>query len=271
MYSLLEYSDNYSMTSGSLGNYHRDEINHDANETNNNDKMTNNNKTTTSKNFKYKTKRIGTTSRNNSRLKAEIIVPLKYLSNFWRYLDLSLINWEINIDLRWTKNCVLSEVSRTFREVDPNVDPVVYQVATATTGAIFQVTNAKLFVAVVTLSNNDSIKLLENIKQGFKRTISWNKYRSEVTALPKSSNLHYLIDQAFININRTFLLLIKNGSNDPTRNSFDEFYRPLTEIKYLNGLIDNKPFFDQPVKNKQEPYEKLIKMSKMMSIQYEIY
>ena len=100
------------------------------------------------------------------------------MSNFWRFLNLPLINCEIELDLKWTKNCVTSEKSRTFRAV-PNTDPAEYQVVTATTGATFQINNARL--PVVTLSINDNIKFLENIKQGFKRTIYWNKYRSEIT------------------------------------------------------------------------------------------
>ena len=74
-----------------------------------------------------------------------------------------------------------------------------------TTGAIFQINNAKLYVPVVTLSVNDNSKFLENIKQGFKRTISWNKYRSEITAQPKNNNSDYLIDPTFRNINRLFV------------------------------------------------------------------
>ena len=99
-----------------------------------------------------------------------------------------LIKCKIEFDLRWTKNCVLFEVSRTFREVDPNADPVVYEMATATTGAIFQINNVKVYVPVVTLSINDNIKFLENIKHGFKRTISWNKYRSKITTQPKKQS-----------------------------------------------------------------------------------
>ena len=57
-----------------------------------------------------------------------------------------------------------------------------------------------------------------------------------------------------------FVLSFKNGDDDPTRNSFDEHYMPLIEIKDFHALIDKKPFFDQPVKNKQEMYEKLIEM-----------
>ena len=100
------------------------------------------------------------------------------------------------------------------------------------------------------------------VKEGFKRTIFWNKYRSEITAQAKSDNLDYLIDPTFININRLFVLSFKNGDNDPTRDSFKKYYMSLVEIKDFNVLIDNKPFFDQPVKKKQEVYQKLIEMSR---------
>ena len=134
--------------------------------------------------------------------------------------------------------------------------------ATITTGATFQMNNAKLYVPVVTLSKNDSIKLSENIEQGFKRAISWNKYKSEITTQTKNNNLDYLIDPTFRNINRLLVLSFKNGNDDPTRNSFDEYYILLVEIKDFDALIDNKPLFDQPVKNKQELYKKLIEMSR---------
>ena len=123
------------------------------------------------------------------------------------------------------------------------------------------ITSTKLYVSLVTFPINDNIKFLENIKQGFKRTISWSKYRSEIITHAKNNNLDYLIDPTFTNINRLFGLSFKNGNYDPTRNYFDEYYMPLVEIKYFNALIDNKPFFDQLVKSKQEAYEKLVKMS----------
>ena len=112
------------------------------------------------------------------------------------------------------------------------------------------------------MSINDNIKFLENIKQGFERTISWNKYRSEITTQPKNNNLDYLIDSTLINVNRLFVLSFKNGNNDPTRYSFGKYCMPLLEIKDFNAFIDNKPFFDQLVKNKQEVYENLTKMSR---------
>ena len=88
------------------------------------------------------------------------------------------------------------------------------------------------------------------------------KYRSEITTQTKSNNLDYLIDPTFRNINRLFVLSFRNGNDDPTRNSFDKCYMPLVEIWDSNVLINNKPFFDQRVKNKQEAYEKRIEMSR---------
>ena len=102
----------------------------------------------------------------------------------------------------------------------------------------------KLHVPVVTLSINDNIKFLENIKQRFKRTISWNKYRSEITTQTKSNNSDYLINLKFRKINRLLVLLFKNGNDYPTRDYFDKYYMPLVEIKDFNALIDNTSLFD---------------------------
>ena len=80
---------------------------------------------------------------------------------------------------------------------------------------------------------NDNIKLLEKIKQGFKRKIFWSKYRSEVATQPKSNNSDYLIDPTFRNINRLFAFSLKNVDNDPTKNFLDKYYMSLAEIKIL--------------------------------------
>ena len=111
MYNLLEYSGNYSMTSGSLWNYYRDEIDDDANENNAGHNKINNNKVITSKSFEYKTKLVRRTSNNNNILDAEVVVPLKYLSNVWISLDLPLINCEIELDMSWSKEGIISAIS----------------------------------------------------------------------------------------------------------------------------------------------------------------
>ena len=100
MYNLLEYNDNYSMISGSLRNYYGDEVNDDDNENNDaGNYRVNSNKTVTSKSFEYKTKILGSTPADNSRLETEFVVPLKYLSNFRKSLNLPSINCEI-VELR---------------------------------------------------------------------------------------------------------------------------------------------------------------------------
>ena len=80
-----------------------------------------------------------------------------------------------------------------------------------------------------------------------------------------------MVDPTFRYINRLFVLLFQNGDNDPKRDSFEKYYILLVEIKDFNALINNKPFFDQPGKSKQEAYENPIEMSRMMTIQQEIY
>ena len=111
------------------------------------------------------------------------------------------------------------------------------------------------------MSIYDNIRFLENIKQGLKRTVSWDKYRCELTMQPKNDNLDHMIYSTFWDINRLFILF-KNGNNDLTRLSFDKYHMKLVETKDLNVLIDNKPFFDQPLKSKQEVYERIVEMSR---------
>ena len=93
------------------------------------------------------------------------------------------------------------------------------------------------------------------------RTISWNKYRSETTTQSKDNNLHYVTDSTFRNFNKPFVQSFKPDESDPTRNYFDKYYMPLVEIKVFNALIDNKPFFNQPIKGKEQSYEKPFQMS----------
>ena len=167
MYNLLEYSNNNFMTSASLCNYYRDEVNDATNEIVANYRI-NNNKTTASKSFECKKKILGSTPANTSRLDAEVVVPLKYFSNFWRSLNLPLINCELDLDLTWSKKSVISEILRT-----PQVGGDNLVDETRTTGATFKINSTNLYVPVVGLSLNDNIRFLENIKQRFKKIISW--------------------------------------------------------------------------------------------------
>ena len=159
---------------------------------------------------------------------------------------MELINSEIELGLSWSKECIISEISIIPRVPGYQIaNPPVQEVAPIeAASATFQINNAKRYVPVVSLSINDNIKFLENIKQGFKRTIFWNKYRSKITTQPKNNNLYYLGDSTHRNINGLCVLSFKNGDDEPTRDSFDKYYMSLVETKDFNALIDNKQFFD---------------------------
>ena len=117
-----------------------------------------------------------------------------------------------------------------------------------------------MYVPVVTLSKENDIKLLEQLKSGFKRTIKWNKYKSQMTIQPQN-NLNYLIDPTFTNVNRLFVLSFPRNNNTDSRYSFSNYYVPRVKVNDFNVLIDGKGFFDLPVKNDEEAYEKIIDMS----------
>ena len=129
----------------------------------------------------------------------------------------------------------------------------------APTGTTFEITDTKLYVPAVTLSTEDDNKLLEQLKTGFTRTIKWQKYTSEMPNPTEIHNLNYLIDPTFSKVNIFFVLSFKN---DQDRTSFTKFYTPKVEMKDFNVLIDGKGFFDVPMKNKEETYEKIIEISK---------
>ena len=208
-----------------------------------------------SKSFDYRRSITGKLEGNNTEKEVEIVVLLKYLSSFWRALDMPLTNCEINLILTWSENCVLA--SRATRDAVPAQaeNPAVTRVNNAT----FKITDTKLYVPVVTLSTKDDNNFLEQLKSGFKRTIKWNKYRSEMTNQTKTNHLNHLIDPTFIKVNRLFVLSFENEED---RISFSKYYAPKVEIKDFNVLIDGKSFLDVPVKNKEEAYEKIMSISK---------
>ena len=119
-----------------------------------------------SKLFKSKVKITGNTPPDGNTKDVEIIEPLKYLSNFWRTLEMPLINCEVNLILTWSKDCAI----------------------TNSTGAgKFEIKDTKLYVPVVTLSTEDNVKLLQQLKSGFRRTINWNKYQSNLKNMHKAT------------------------------------------------------------------------------------
>ena len=103
--------------------------------------------------------------------------------------------------------------------------------------AIFQIKDTKLYVPVVTLWKENDIELLEQLKSGFKRSIKWNKCRSQMTIQPQNNNLNYLIDPTFMNANRLFVLSFPRNNNSDSRYSFSNYYVPKIKINDFNVLI----------------------------------
>ena len=116
------------------------------------------------------------------------------MSNFWRTLSMPpLINCEVSLTLTWSENWVITSIER---RVITNT-----QWDTSPTNATFEITDTKLYVPVVTLSTKDDNNFLEQLTSGFKRTIKWNKYRSEMTNQTKTNHLNHLTDPAFTKVN----------------------------------------------------------------------
>ena len=168
MYNLLEYSKNYRKTTGSLWNYYRDEQSSGIGGEDNSVSYS----IKDSKSFDYKTSITGKLESINTTKDAEIIVPLKNLSNFWKNSNIPLINCEVGLILIWSENCVLT--SKATRDADPGANPAVVAINNPT-NVIFKIKNTKLYVPAVTLSKENEIKLLEQLKSGFKRNMKWNK------------------------------------------------------------------------------------------------
>ena len=198
----------------------------------------------------------GVTHDNLTKNDVKIVIPLKHLSNFWRNLNIPLINCEVELVLTWFKNCVL--INKSTRDADYDADAVAYEIDNPE-NAIFQITDTKLYVAVVILSKENDIKLLEQLNLGFKKTIKWNQYRSQMTIQPQNNNLNYLVDPTFTNVHRLFVLPFPRNNNTDSRYSYSNYYEPKVKISDFNVLIGGKSFFDLPAKNEEEAYEKLLK------------
>ena len=153
----------------------------------------------------------------------EIMVPLKYLSNFRQTLEMPLIDCEINLILKCNANCFI---------VSTNV---------ANQNTTFAITDTKLYVPVVTSSTQDNAKLLQQLKSGFKRVINWNKYLSKPELLAQNPILNHLVEPSFQGANRLFVLAF---ANDAQRTSAKGYYLPNVEIKDYNVMIKGENFFD---------------------------
>ena len=164
----------------------------------------------------------------------------------------------INCKTTWSENCVLTDIITNAAVPAQGNNPARWAI-NAPTATTFKMTGTKLYVPVATLSTQDDDKLLKQLKTRFKRTIKWNKYRSEMSNQTKNKNLNYLTDPTFTKVNR---LIVLSFENEDDRTSFSKYYTPRVEIKYFNVLIDGKSFLDTPIKNKEEVYGKIIEMGR---------
>ena len=135
-----------------------------------------------------------------------------------------LINYEIIFILIWSENCVMSSANRETK---------------------FKITDTKLYVPVVTLTTQDNVKLLQQLKSGFKRTITWKKYQRKVS--PEALNLYldFLIDPSIQGVNRLFVLSFEDKED---RTVQTKYYLPTVEIKNYNVMIDEKTFLISQLK-----------------------
>ena len=224
MYNLIEYSDNYAKTTGSLWQYFRDE-------------PTTDDDIEDSESFKYKTKITGKTRNDNNEKDVEIMVPLKYLNNFWRSLEMPLINCEVNLILTRSSTCVITESNGA---------------------GTFAITDTNLYVPVVTLSTQENTKFFQQLKSGFKRVINWNKYLSKPELIAQNPNLNHLVEPSFQGVNRLIVLAFEGDNN---RTAHDSYYLPTVEIKDYNIMINGESFFDQPIKSNKVTYDNIRKIA----------
>ena len=250
MYNLLEYSDNYQDSTGSLYQFKRDESPDDnANVANDTTKLM------------YKSKLISGTDDNNIN-NVKLVVPLKYVSSFFRSLEMPLVNCKIDLELAWHKDCIIS-----------SADAAAGQVVS------FMITNTKLYVPVVTLSTKDNNNLTKQLNDGFKRSINWNQHVSKPfteQAANKTGITRFSLDAAFQVVNRLFILAFEDtradeaahapaprnlAANRVIRTSYRKYFVPRVDITSYNVLIDGRNFCDQPINDSIRKYDEIRKIA----------
>ena len=262
MYNLLEYSDNYADSSGSLYQLKRDESLMNDNDNPLNVALDN------SVSFKYKASLLGkaTDAVGNDRSlnNAKIVVPLKYLSNFFRSLEMHLINCKIHLELNWNNNCVMHGAD-TYAGGDNANDRET----------AFKITSTKLYVPIVTLSTKDNVNLTKQLSKGFKRTFYWNESKSKIETKQANDQTfaRFPLDVSFQGINRLFVLAfnntagnvagnpINNTANRVQRDSPRKYFLPTVDITNCNVLIDDRNFYDQPINDQIKKYDEIRKVA----------
>ena len=131
-----------------------------------------------------------------------------------------LINCDVSLTLTWSENCVLTDITTQTARAAQGDNPARERID-APTNTTFKITDTKLYVPVVTLSTKDDNNFLEQLKSGYKKTIRWNKYRSEMINQTKTNHLSHVIDPKFIKVNRLFVLSFENEED---RTSLSKYF-----------------------------------------------
>ena len=235
MYNLIEYSGNYQDSSATLYQYKRDEP-PEANAIND---LT----TDTSSSFKYKVELLGNpvVDNNIARRNVKVVVLLKYLSNFFRSLEMPLVNCKIKLNLKWKKECVLSNQAGN---------------------GVFVINDTKIYVPVVTLPKEDNKDFIEQQNKGFQRSIYWNEYKTKKLNSDADANVfNYInLDPSFQGVNRLFVMAYNRVDGQPTRNGQRKYYLPIINLNKYNVIIDGRNFYDNPIKSYIEKYRELKKV-----------
>ena len=233
MYNLLEYSDNYKDSTESLYHFRKDEP--PANNANVDDNTSS---------LNYKAKLIKGINNNTQNVK--LVAPLKYLSSFFRLLEMPLINCKVDSELTWNKNCVICSLE-----------------ATAGNNVEFTITKTELYVPIVTLFTRDNAKLLKLLNDGFKRSVYWNKYKT-VYKIEEAANptYRYQLDDSYQGVNRLFVLTFNNvagNANQVERDDYRKYFMPRDVIGSYNVVIDGRHFYDQPINDSIKQYDEIRK------------
>ena len=243
VYNLIQYSDNYQDSSAAFYQYKRDEPP---------DNIDNNLATNTSSSFNYKVHLLGNPAivNNVARRNLKIVVPLKYLSNFFISIEMLLINCKIKLNLTWKKECVLS--------TDNDADA-----ADAANNPVFIINDTKLYVPVVTLSKEDNKDFIDQQNKSFQRSIYWNEYKTKEQNEDADANVYKYtnLDLSFQGVNRLFVMAYgRANNNQPTRNGRRKYYLPRIDLEKYNVIIDRRNFYDNPIESDIEKYRELKKV-----------
>ena len=185
--------------------------------------------------FKYKASLLGKADDddgNDRSLKnTKIVVPLKYLSNFFRSLEMPFINCKIHLELNWNDDCVMY-AGDTCADGDNVNDREI----------TFQITSTKLYVPVVTLSTKDNVNLTKQLNKGFKRSLYCNEYKSKIETRAADNNnvTRFPMDASFQGVNRLLAIPfdnIENGNKRVERDSHGKYFLPRVDITNYNVLM----------------------------------